>query len=88
MISVTVGSVESVTLDMKLDQWTRAHTQRGKKRAFSKQPPFDPQKQSRLSLDDLERAMGDDDDMVPSPSPPREDSDNETEALDTCRTAS
>eukprot|EP00435_Cladocopium_sp_Y103_P020687 s58_g5.t1 len=59
----------------------------GRKRAFSKQPPFDPQKQQKLSLEAIERMMEDDDDIVPSPSTPRdaplEESDIETEALDT-----
>jgi hypothetical protein len=54
----------------------------GRKRAFSKQPPFDPHKQPRMSLDDLERMMDEDDDMVPSPSPPLEDTDAETEAFE------
>ena len=56
----------------------------GRKRAFSKQPPFDPQKQSKLTLDDMESLMEDEDDMVPSPSTPRMQSEDEdTEAFDT-----
>eukprot|EP00435_Cladocopium_sp_Y103_P008670 s753_g2.t1 len=55
----------------------------GRKRAYAKQPPFDPQKQPKLSLDDIDRIMqDDDDDIVPSPSTPREPSDVDTESFD------
>ena len=54
----------------------------GRKRASSKQPPFDPQKQPKMSLEDLVHGMDDDDDMVPSPSTPRAMSEADTESLE------
>eukprot|EP00435_Cladocopium_sp_Y103_P035426 s3103_g9.t1 len=54
----------------------------GRKRHFSKQPPFDPQKQQKLSLEAIEQAM-DDDDMVPSPSPPMQSPTMETSDVET-----
>eukprot|EP00435_Cladocopium_sp_Y103_P035529 s1685_g9.t1 len=54
----------------------------GRKRAFSKQPPFDPQKQQKLDLEGIEQMMDDDESIVPSPATPIADSDVPTEEFE------